>query len=101
MVMYWPSLSFSATDCSLRSHMKYERMAIEKESPEQFGYEKIKNNLTETSVRDRNLKDLGLVIDDLLLPYGDHLGDVRLRKLIAAQSGVAHGDEAEVVLGVA
>ena len=59
--------------------MMYERMAIEKESPEQFGYEKIKNNLTETSVRDRNLKDLGLVIDDLLLPYGDHLGDVRLK----------------------
>ena len=48
--------------------MKYTRMPIEKESPEQFGYDKIKNNLTETSVRDRNIKDLGLVIDDLLLP---------------------------------
>ena len=81
--------------------MKYERMAIEKESPEQFGYEKIKNNLTETSVRDRNLKDLGLVIDDLLLPYGDHLGDVRLRKLIAAQSGVAHEDCVIVTTGAA
>ena len=30
--------------------MKYVRMAIEKESPEQLGYGKIKNNLTETSV---------------------------------------------------
>ena len=72
--------------------MQYARMAIEKESPEQFGYEKIKNNLTETSVRDRNIKDLNLVIDDLLLPYGDHLGDVRLRKLIAEQSGLDDPD---------
>ncbi|NLV81560.1 MAG: aspartate aminotransferase, partial [Synergistaceae bacterium] len=60
--------------------MKYVRMSIEKESPEQLGYEKIKNNLTETSVRDRNIKDLGLVLDDILLPYGDHLGDPRLRE---------------------
>ena len=48
--------------------MKYVRMSIEKESPEQLGYERIKNNLTETSVRDRNIKDLGLVLDDILLP---------------------------------
>ena len=65
--------------------MKYTRMPIEKESPEQFGYEKIKNNLTETSVRDRNIRDLGIVLDDILLPYGDHLGDPRLRRLIAEQ----------------
>jgi hypothetical protein len=38
--------------------MKYIRMPIEKESPEQIGYEKIKFNLTESSVRDRSLKDL-------------------------------------------
>ena len=71
--------------------MKYVRMPIEKESPEQFGYEKIKNNLTETSVRDRNIRDLGIVLDDILLPYGDHLGDPRLRRLIAEQSGT--GDD--------
>ncbi|MEA4873464.1 MAG: aspartate aminotransferase, partial [Synergistaceae bacterium] len=68
--------------------MKYVRMSIEKESPEQLGYEKIKNNLTETSVRDRNIRDLGLVIDDMILPYGDHLGDPRLRETIAQQSGL-------------
>ena len=81
--------------------MKYVRMAIEKESPEQFGYDKIKNNLTETSVRDRNLKDLGLILDDVLLPYGDHLGDPRLRKLIAEQAGIANPDCVVVTAGAA
>lgn len=81
--------------------MKYTRMAIEKESPEQFGYEKIKNNLTETSVRDRNIKDLGLVLDDILLPYGDHLGDPRLRALIAEQSNISDPDCVIVTAGAA
>ena len=81
--------------------MKYVRMAIEKESPEQFGYEKIKNNLTETSVRDRNIKDLGIVLDDILLPYGDHLGDPRLREIIAQQSGIADPDCVIVTAGAA
>jgi len=81
--------------------MNYVRMAIEKESPEQRGYEKIKNNLTETSVRDRNLKDLGVVLDDMLLPYGDHLGDISLRKLIAEQSEVDGPDCVIVTAGAA
>jgi aspartate/methionine/tyrosine aminotransferase len=81
--------------------MKYVRMAIEKESPEQFGYEKIKYNLTETSVHDRNLKDLGIVLDDMLLPYGDHLGDIRLRKLIAQQSEIDDPDCVIVTAGAA
>lgn len=81
--------------------MKYIRMAIEKESPEQFGYGRIKNNLTETSARDRNIKDLEIVIDDLLLPYGDHLGDPRLRELIARQSGVSDADDVLVTAGAA
>lgn len=81
--------------------MKYIRMSIEKESPEQLGYGKIKNNLTETSVRDRNIKDLGLVIDDMLLPYGDHLGDPRLRSLISEQSGVSDTDSVIVTAGAA
>lgn len=81
--------------------MKYVRMPIEKESPEQFGYEKIKNNLTETSVRDRSLKDLGIVLDDMILPYGDHLGDVRLRELIAKQSGIDDMDNVIVTGGAA
>ncbi|MDO4561480.1 MAG: aminotransferase class I/II-fold pyridoxal phosphate-dependent enzyme [bacterium] len=81
--------------------MKYTRMPIEKESPEQFGYEKIKNNLTETSVRDRSIKDLGIVLDDILLPYGDHLGDPRLRRLIAEQSNIADQDCVVITGGAA
>ena len=81
--------------------LKYRRMAIEQESPEQLGYGKIRHNLTETSVRDRNLKDLGLVLEDLLLPYGDHLGDPRLRELLALQSGMPHPDRVLVTPGAA
>ena len=81
--------------------VKYVRMPIEKESPEQLGYGKIKNNLTETSVRDRNIKDLGITLDDILLPYGDHLGDLKLRKLIAIQSGLTDPDCVIVTSGAA
>jgi aspartate/methionine/tyrosine aminotransferase len=75
--------------------MRYRRMPIEIESPEQLGYDTITNNLSESSVADRRLSDLGIVLggegaddyaalDDLLLCYGDHLGDPVLRDLVAA-----------------
>ncbi|MEA3508749.1 MAG: pyridoxal phosphate-dependent aminotransferase [Synergistota bacterium] len=67
--------------------MHYVRMAIEKESPEQLGYDKIKYNLTESSVRDRSLNDLGLEVKDLLLPYEDHVGKLALRELLASHAG--------------
>ncbi|MBK9476757.1 MAG: pyridoxal phosphate-dependent aminotransferase [Tetrasphaera sp.] len=69
--------------------MRYRRMPIEVESPEQLGYSTITNNLSESSVSDRRLSDLGLDldIDDLLLCYGDHLGDPALREAIVAASG--------------
>lgn len=70
-------------------------MPIEIESPEQLGYSAITNNLSESSVADRRLGDLGLDIDldRLLLCYGDHLGDPVLREAVAAQgSGLAPGD---------
>lgn len=69
--------------------MKYARMAIEAESPEQFGYGRIKNNLTETYVCDRSLRDLGVEFNDLLLSRGDHADGARLSELIARQSGLA------------
>ena len=69
--------------------MKYRRMPIEEESPEQLGYDKIRFNLTESSVRDRSLADLGVEIGDMVLFYGDHLGNDMFRELIAAQSGGA------------
>lgn len=75
--------------------MWFNRMLIEKESPEQFGYERIKYNLTESSTTDKSLADLGIKLEnDLLLCYGDHLGKVELRELIAKRYGV---DKDEVI----
>src|SRR5262245_53603318 len=74
--------------------MRYRRMPIEVESPEQLGYDTITNNLSESSVADRRLADLGIDvdIDALLLCYGDHLGDPDLRAAVAATSGVEPDD---------
>lgn len=60
--------------------MHYRRLPIEIESPEERGYGTIRNNLTESSVRDMRLGDLGLDLDDLVLAYGDHRGDPALRR---------------------
>lgn len=85
--------------------MKYRRMSIEEESPEQLGYDKIRFNLTESSVRDRSLADLGSEVGDMLLFYGDHAGNDTFRELIAAQSGGAGGgvgrDDVLVTAGAA
>ena len=59
--------------------MKYVRMPIEIESPEEQGYDTIRFNLSESSMRDRKLSDLGLGFDDLLLMYGVHRGAPGLR----------------------
>ena len=69
--------------------MKYVRMPIEIESPEEQGYDTIRFNLSESSMRDRKLSELGLRFDDLTLMYGVHRGAPGLRTLIARQSGVA------------
>ena len=69
--------------------MKYTRMPIERESPEEFGYGRIKNNLSESSIRDLSLAQLGIDLSDLTLFYGSHRGDSRLREQIALFSGVA------------
>jgi len=85
--------------------VKYRRMPIEEESPEQLGYDKIRFNLTESSVRDRSLADLGIEVGDMLLFYGDHAGNDTFRELIAAQSGAAGGgvgrDDVLVTAGAA
>ncbi len=49
--------------------MRYARLPIEVESPEEFGYGNIRNNLAESSISDRKLSDLGLSIPDLTLLY--------------------------------
>lgn len=77
------------------SGVRYRRMPIEIESPEQLGYDTIRHNLSESSVADRRLSDLGLDLDldGLLLCYGDHLGDPLLREAVAAGGdGIGAGD---------
>lgn len=69
--------------------MKYVRMPIEVESPEEQGYDTIRFNLSESSIRDRKLSDLRLKLDNLVLAYGAHRGAPQLRTLIAERSGVS------------
>jgi aspartate/methionine/tyrosine aminotransferase len=78
-------------------------MPIEVESPEQLGYSTIRNNLSESSVSDRRISDLGLDIDldELLLCYGDHLGDPPLREAVAADGDGLSADDVLVTPGAA
>ena len=78
-------------------------MPIEVESPEQLGYDTITNNLSESSVADRRLRDLGLELDldELLLCYGDHLGDPLLREAVAAGGPDLRPDDVLVTAGAA
>lgn len=71
--------------------MRYRRMPIEVESPEQIGYDAIRFNLAESSMRDRTVADLRLDLDlgHTLLLYGDHRGHPQLRELLAAEGGCA------------
>lgn len=72
--------------------MRYVRMPIEIESPEQMGYDNVKFNLTESSFRDAVLGELNLDLSKLVLCYGDHLGNPGLRKLLAAEYSVKPDD---------
>ena len=72
--------------------MKYVRMPIEIESPEEQGYDTIRYNLSESSMRDRKLSDLGIGVDDLVLAYGAHRGAPGLLGLIAANAKVSDAD---------
>ena len=82
-------------------------MPIEVESPEQLGYDTITNNLSESSVADRRLSDLGIggltdgSLDELLLCYGDHLGDPVLRAAVADGGPGLHPDDVLVTPGAA
>ncbi len=60
-------------------------MLIEQESPEELGYAKIRNNLSESSVADRRFDAIDVDLSGLPLHYGDHRGEPELRALIAAQ----------------
>jgi aspartate/methionine/tyrosine aminotransferase len=79
----------------------YRRMPIEAESPEQFGYERIRSNLAESSVADTPLRELGVALDDLVLMYGDHVGRPALRAAIAAPAPRLTADDVLVTPGAA
>lgn len=72
--------------------MRYARMSIEVESPEEVGYDRIAYNLSESSVRDRSVGEFGLDLDQLVLLYGAHRGQPELREAVAALSGVPASD---------
>src|SRR3954468_5083290 len=78
-------------------------MPIEVESPEQLGYDTIAYNLSESSVADRRLSDLGVDVDigALGLRYGDHLGDPVLRDAVAAGGEGLRADDVLVTPGAA
>ncbi len=83
--------------------MRYRRMPIEVESPEQLGYGRIRHNLAESSVSDATLADVGagLAADlgGLVLQYGDHLGLPELRSLVAADGAGVSPDHVLVTPG--
>ena len=68
-------------------------MPIEDESPEVYGYGKIRYNLSESSITDQSLGALGLSAPDLTLLYPEHRGSESLRSLIVAgNSGLRAAD---------
>jgi aspartate/methionine/tyrosine aminotransferase len=64
------------------STMHYKRMPIEKESPEEIGYDNIEFNLAESSVTDLRFDDLNISLNDLKLEYIGHRGKKAFRELI-------------------
>ncbi|MFI5121523.1 MAG: aminotransferase class I/II-fold pyridoxal phosphate-dependent enzyme [Vicinamibacteria bacterium] len=83
--------------------MRYRRMPIEIESPEELGYDAIANNLSESSCSDMRLADYEIDADvsELLLQYGDHRGLPHLRELIAADGPPLGADDVIVTAGAA
>ena len=83
--------------------MRYRRMPIEVESPEELGYDAIEFNLSESSYADMRLADHGIDGDvaGLLLQYGDHRGLPRLREQIAGGAAALAPDDVLVTAGAA
>jgi aspartate/methionine/tyrosine aminotransferase len=82
--------------------MDYRRMPIEEESPEQMGYDSIRNNLSESSYTDTFFRDIQLETDlrDLLLCYGSHAGHEGLRGGVVAGTALTK-DDVLLTLGAA
>lgn len=87
--------------------MQYKRMPIEVESPEQMGYDKIKNNLSESSYTDTALRETGITgiegpgLQDLVLCYGSHAGHDGLRDLVAKENKGLNKEDVLLTVGAA
>ena len=81
--------------------MNYVRMPIEIESPEEVGYDIIKYNLTESSVADLSLADIGPLNAAIKLAYTDHKGKPELRQLLALQYSGIQAEEVLLTCGAA
>ncbi|HVU10340.1 MAG TPA: aminotransferase class I/II-fold pyridoxal phosphate-dependent enzyme [Phototrophicaceae bacterium] len=81
--------------------MRYRRMPIEIESPEQLGYDSILYNLCESSVTDARWSDLKLDLGDLVLAYGDHFGKPELRALLTHDYPPLQPDHVLLTIGAA
>lgn len=92
--------------------VKYRRMPIEVESPEQLGYDSIRNNLAESSYTDARLRDflpgrtadpdvMAIDLRDLVLCYGSHQGHEGLRELIVKDSSSLRPEDVLLTIGAA
>jgi aspartate/methionine/tyrosine aminotransferase len=73
--------------------MLYKRMPIEKESPEERGYDSILFNLAESSVTDLTFGELNIQLNELKLEYIPHRGNVHLRQMLATEAGELRPDQ--------
>ena len=85
----------------MKGHLNYRRTPIETESPEEFGYDKIRYNLAESSVPDFILGDLELDLNNLQLRYSDHRGYPELRQAIAEETDNITSDQVLITTGAA
>jgi aspartate/methionine/tyrosine aminotransferase len=76
--------------------MRYRRMPIEVESPEEVGYGTIDCNLAESSIWDARFDEWSDDLKELVLSYGEHRGAAACREAIAQ----SYGTRAEDVLTV-
>lgn len=81
--------------------MLYKRMPIEKESPEEKGYDTILHNLAESSVSDLGFNELNLQLGHLKLEYIPHRGHTILRQMIGTEAGSLHHDQVLLTNGAA
>lgn len=81
--------------------MQYKRMPIEIESPEQMGYDKIRNNLSESSYTDTVFDAIELDLKGLLLCYGSHAGHEGLRELLVKDANGLSKEDVLLTVGAA